>query len=503
MDDIDYLKANSQKHSYMFYVDSAKRNRQAYPSPNHYQVQFNTPLRNVYSIQVLDASVPRTHYNVDHHNNRLYYQTNDGREYFIDLDIGDYTHQQLLNALNEKWSPNGIEVSFLSSPPEIRKQFLFKSRNPFVICTSKSTLRKTLGFDDGSYDTIASTDNPDYYNTYDIKDTLNDDTTRVDITANYVLWQRFVATHTGKVNTVRFNVQTTEPEVGMRVSIHDETLVETITTSTIHVYPSTSIAVFDQWDNNNTELVEGRVYYVKIAPTGQHTFSVFMHPHTSPNDQLYIYANNLESPFSPENCSESLASLYVVPESGYNIARTYFGLNTIASAIELMLQMSIHIRLESRMYTVVPPGIYNLIGDRYVLLRCKEIESHVLTSIRSYDVYNPNTDTIEEQQYESGIAKFKLGVTGYKEERFDFNTLPAYEFHPIGKLSALTFLFENPDGRPYNFRGVNHTITLVVNYYKPVISYTERNNEPSHLFPDYDPDAMIYKTDQNIYDMDI
>lgn len=123
MDDIDYLKANSQKHSYMFYVDSAKRNRQAYPSPNHYQVQFNTPLRNVYSIQVLDASVPRTHYNVDHHNNRLYYQTNDGREYFIDLDIGDYTHQQLLNALNEKWSPNGIEVSFCPLLQKLENNF--------------------------------------------------------------------------------------------------------------------------------------------------------------------------------------------------------------------------------------------------------------------------------------------------------------------------------------------------------------------------------------------
>lgn len=503
MDDIDYLKAHSQQHSYMFYVDSAKRNRQAYPSPNHYQVQFNTPLRNVYSIQVLDASIPRTHYNVDTHNNRLYYRTSD-IEYFIDLDIGDYTNQQLLTVLNEKLNPNSIYVTFLSTPAEIRKQFLFKSKFPFTICTSKSTLRKTLGFDEGSYSTIDSTNDPEHYDTFDVKNTLNSDTTSVLINANHVLWQRFVPSSTGSINSVQFNVTTTEEHVEMRVYVYTESLVSPIAVSqTVSISPSTSIAIFEEWSLNDTELVEGRLYYIKIAPTGQHTFSVYVQPHTNANDNLYIYENNLEAPFVPQTCSNYLASLYNVPGTGYNVARVYFGINTVASAINLLLQMSMYIRLESQVHSIVPPGIYNLIGDRYVLLRCKEIENHVLSSIRSYDVYNPNTNTVEEQQYETGIAKFKMGVTGYREERFDFNTLPAYEFHPIGKLSTLTMLFENPDGRPYNFRGINHTITLVVNYYKPVISFQERNEQPSQLYPDYDPNAMVFKSDDNIYNMEI
>lgn len=503
MDDIDYLKANSQRHSYMFYVDSAKRNRQVYPSPNHYQVQFNTPLRNVYSIQVLDASIPRTHYNVDTHNNRFYYKMND-TEYFIDLDIGDYTSQQLVSILNEKLNPNSIEVSFLSTPAEIRKQFLFKSKFPFTICTSKSTLRKTLGFDEGSYTTIDSKEDPVHFDAYDVKNTLNSDTTAVLIDTNYVLWQRFVPSNTGTIHTIRFNVNTTESMVDMRVLVYDASLETPIATSNIvSISPSTSIAVFDQWEQNDIELIEGQLYYVKIAPTAQHVFSVYVQPHTSTNDQLYIYENNLDNPFIPQTCSNYMASLYQVPGTGYNVARVHFGLNTVASALDFMLQMSIHIRIESRNHSIVPPGIYNLIGDRYVLLRCKEIESHVLTSIRSFDVYNPNTNTVEEQQYETGIAKFKMGVTGFREERFDFNTLPAYEFHPIGRLTSLTMLFENPDGRPYNFRGINHTITLVVNYYKPTISYQERNAQPSQLYPDYDPNAMIYKSDDNIYNMDI
>ena len=64
-------------------------------------------------------------------------------------------------------------------------------------------------------------------------------------------------------------------------------------------------------------------------------------------------------------------------------------------------------------------------------------------------------------------------------------------------------LFENPEGRPYNFRGINHTITLVVNYYKPVISFKTRNEQPSQLYQDYNPNTMIYKTDDNIYNMEI
>jgi hypothetical protein len=503
MDDIDYLKANSQQHSYMFYVDSAKRNRQAYPSPNYYQVQFNNPLRNVYSIQVIDASIPRTHYNVDAHNNRLYYHTSDV-EYFVDIDIGDYTNQQLLSMLNEKLNPNSIYVSFLSTPAEIRKQFLFKSKFPFTICTSKSSLRKTLGFDDGSYNTIESTNDPEHYDTFDVKNTLNSDTTSILINTNRVLWQRFVPSNTGRMNSVQFNVSTIEESVEMRVYVYNASIDTPIAISqTVSISPSTSIAIFEEWVSNNTELIEGQLYYIKIAPTGQHTFSVYVQPHTSVNDNLYIYENNLDAPFVPNTCSNYLASLYNVPGTGYNVARVYFGINTVASAINLLLQMSIYIRLESQMHSIVPPGIYNLIGDRYVLLRCKEIENHILSSIRSYDVYNPNTNAVEEQQYDTGIAKFKMGVIGYQEERFDFNTLPAYEFHPIGKLSTLTMLFENPEGRPYNFRGINHTITLVVNYYKPVISFKTRNEQPSQLYPDYNPNTMIYKTDDNIYNMEI
>ena len=73
MDDIDFLKAHSNQHAYQMYIDSAKRNRAVFSQPNYYKIEFNTPLKNVFSIQVLDASIPITHYNVDVHTNRLYF----------------------------------------------------------------------------------------------------------------------------------------------------------------------------------------------------------------------------------------------------------------------------------------------------------------------------------------------------------------------------------------------------------------------------------------------
>lgn len=123
------------------------------------------------------------------------------------------------------------------------------------------------------------------------------------------------------------------------------------------------------------------------------------------------------------------------------------------------------------------PGMYSLIGDRYVMLRCPEIEQHLFRS-RAYE------------KYTMGLAKFKLAVQGYDESRFDFQAMPPREFHPIGKLTQLTLKFERPDGSLYNFRGVNHTITFALRYYQP--KQTKEFTE-YQLNPNYDPDYFRHQ----------
>ena len=138
--------------------------------------------------------------------------------------------------------------------------------------------------------------------------------------------------------------------------------------------------------------------------------------------------------------------------------------------------LGVIIETKERPHTITPPGIYSLSGDRYVLLRCPEIEQHLYRS-RGYE------------RYTMGLAKFKLSVYGFDETRFDFVKLPTREFHPIGKLTEMTFRFEKPDGSLYNFKGLNHTITFSLRYYeaKQYEEFTEYS-----LNPNYNPNFLEF-----------
>ncbi len=105
-------------------------------------------------------------------------------------------------------------------------------------------------------------------------------------------------------------------------------------------------------------------------------------------------------------------------------------------------------------YEIISPGIVFFIGEKYIIIRSPEIEEHAFGSL-AYNNYN------------QGIAKFKVTGIGYNEEKIELTKIPIREFHPIGKLSKITFRFETSDGNLYDFKGVNHLITYVIKYYKP------------------------------------
>jgi len=111
-------------------------------------------------------------------------------------------------------------------------------------------------------------------------------------------------------------------------------------------------------------------------------------------------------------------------------------------------------------YEITSPGIVFFIGEKYIILRSPEIEQHSFGSL-GYNTYN------------QGIAKFKVNSIGYNDERIELSKIPTREFHPIGKLSKLTFRFETSNGQLYDYKGVDHMITYVVYYYKPKLAITE------------------------------
>lgn len=129
------------------------------------------------------------------------------------------------------------------------------------------------------------------------------------------------------------------------------------------------------------------------------------------------------------------------------------------------------------MYKITPPGVIYLIGNKYILLRCPEIEEHIFGSL-SYT------------KYSLGLAKFRIDNIGINTERLVITKLPIREFHPIGKLSRLSLRFETNKGTLYDFKGVNHNIIFAIYYYEPTQKKLPQN---SILNPEYKMNYMEYK----------
>ena len=132
---------------------------------------------------------------------------------------------------------------------------------------------------------------------------------------------------------------------------------------------------------------------------------------------------------------------------------------------------------------IIPPGVVYLLGIRYVVLRCPEIES--LIGSQSYDVSS------------GGIGIFKLALNQETvQQRLDFVHFVRKPFHPIEKLDRLTFRFELKDGQLYDFKGVDMFMILQINTYVPK---RKQHFDPkmSVLNPNYDPDFMRYVNREN------
>ena len=84
-------------------------------------------------------------------------------------------------------------------------------------------------------------------------------------------------------------------------------------------------------------------------------------------------------------------------------------------------------------YKIVSPGIIYFIGNKYIVMKCPEIEEHLYGSL-SYS------------KFSLGLAKFRVDSVGINSERLSITKLPVREFHPIGKLAKMTLRFETNNG---------------------------------------------------------
>ena len=127
-------------------------------------------------------------------------------------------------------------------------------------------------------------------------------------------------------------------------------------------------------------------------------------------------------------------------------------------------------------YIITSPGVVYFIGNKYIILRCPEIEEHLYRSL-SYS------------KYTLGLAKFRVESIGINSEKLSITKIPVREFHPIGKLSRMSLRFETNKGGLYDFKGINHNIIFAIFYYEPI-----QKNTPgkSILNPEYKMNYIDY-----------
>jgi hypothetical protein len=135
-----------------------------------------------------------------------------------------------------------------------------------------------------------------------------------------------------------------------------------------------------------------------------------------------------------------------------------------------------HSIYKDNVYIIVSPGMIYFMGDKYLLLRCPEIEQHLYRSL-SYSKYN------------LGLAKFRINGFGFNDEKLAITKIPTREFHPIGKLAKMSFRFETPSGALYDFKGVNHNVIYAIYYYEPKQMNLLNN---SILNPEYKSNFLDY-----------
>jgi hypothetical protein len=505
IEDVDFLKQNAFKQNYMFLVDSADRNRIVDPTPSEYTVNFDIPFKNVISLEVVEASIPRTLYNIDKYNNQISFLIHDDtvnpinlESYCnVELEPGDYTIQTLIPELNNKLQMHlnnssdeivTIKALSLSNPPEVKNIIQFYSAYKFSFDMKSSTIAETLGFDtyiEKSEESvieenrrynglIIDNEQSNIYN-FKIYHSVDRENVLFDLSKYDI--------YTGPRSVIRKLELSDTSKVAQSFYVKEKCKITEIsiagTTFTREIGGKIYWEIYNNENFINTNRI-GNGELVLEYTDGTYTIDIVTNPIevnvgvnwivfygdivTNENLQTFIFYNDI---------SEYISNNVMKTKSGDNDWE-----NIDNNGIHY--ETSIILTVKYNYHRIIAPGLLSLIGDRYIVLRCPEIEDIAVSSL-SYT------------KHSLGLAKFRLGVVGYSENDLSYIKVPVREFHPIGKLSKMTLRFERSDGTLYDFKGVNHTITFAIYYYE-VKHKTEFKR--SILNPNYTGDFLSYMKNQ-------
>ena len=586
IEDISYLKNNSIKQTYTFLIDSKERDRNIYPNPNNYTIQFSSPFKNIIGMEVVDASIPRTMYNIDYENNTIYYYIGtDDNDTFIkngvtdtincDLvilnsnydynqdelndivfvnnslelidksyayiknyvniyniyniggiggnNIGitfcftikanasyksgngedntytiiDFRYNHLINPSVEKFSPIVVKI--------IRQQFGTNSFNIVFMIGNETNMKIINNINLNDYVHIAwtisennlwniylnsITDNSYIYNSlFSIKNVFYTD--------KYI-GKRYEFNY-GDWDTARLNIKDFKI---YNYTLNEQDVINCMNNTNTSQQP----VIWYKMNEKNNYSVNNDIDYkdvfnkIEIEP-GDYTLKSFFNnyenlndleisfkKHSDPTELTNLLDVYSKKPFildmNRSTLSENLGfDLYNtdIKNERYIYIDSYVNNNIMSKMFHSILNDDKVVQNNNDsfddIYKVTSPGIVYFIGNKYIIMRCPEIEEHLYRSLS----YSKNT---------LGLAKFRVDNVGLNNERLTITKLPVREFHPIGKLSKITLKFETNTGSLYDFKGVNHNIIFAIYYYEPTQMKTV---EKSTLNPQYKMNYIEYK----------
>ena len=597
IEDINYMKENSIKQAYTFIIDSSDRDRNMYPNPNNYVVNFSTPFKNIIGMEIIDASIPRAMYTIDVDNNELYYYIGndvddeiiaDGIQISNSADLMLRNGAAIANSSNLQLSGGGYAI--LSNSINIYNIY---RANALATAASAVAKNSTIGgttlgltFNLSVKLTIAENNvkcniiDFSYNHAYTINNIFNNINIQIekdpqedaavdlyiltftigtriidipiynfDITTNYlnIYWSIlnrtwYIGTFDENSNVISYdvfnncdeikNVFYTRKYIGKKYEAESnwnnsnvlllkdfkiynvamassnvmlDTINLTSPPATLPIwYKMKDITEYNTIINDgyNSSIDYKDIFkYIYISP-GDYTFKTFI---TKYNE--LVQNNDLEIMFSETTTPPELSNLIDIfskaplivdmkrttlsENLGFDLYPTannedrYISKSPPSLRTDNVLAKMFYSRLNkdykpnvstNNKWIITSPGIVYFIGNKYIIMRCPEIEEHLYRSL-SYS------------KYTLGLAKFRVDSVGINSEKLTITKIPVREFHPIGKLSRMTLRFETNKGSLYDFKGINHNIIFAIFYYEPI-----QKNVPTRsiLNPEYKMNYIDY-----------
>lgn len=458
IEDVEYLEENSVKNSQVVYVDSRKRDKYLYPTPGEYVISFEQPFKLVYGFDVIDSTIPVTMYNIDKYNNTLYFTVVsksgssvvpiNSETYFTEISkCASYIDFFNNKSVNTKVViGNELDLSpFISAVVSPSEDYIVYYRN---ILTTTEIIKRTTQIDSEFYFFTFNGDK------YAIRDTiLNQPIIEILDSGDFFLY-----INNNSVDLVYFEKHYANLSIVTSIQNSGSFIISIsgyLLSLELGNYDIISlIGALNDILNNITVDVSSTTPEPKRQAKLQFTSSNFM---------IMNVANANSKIF------ESLG-FDQYPQTSTNYKGWIIGDNYLiyGSVFDTSINQ----------YKIASPGLISLLGERFAILRIKEVEDHLYSSY-AYMAMTP------------GIGMFKMASSfgGITNLRFDYVTVIQKPFHPIGKLSRLSIRFETSSGDLYDFKGVNHQLLFNIKYYSPA---RKEKFTKSILNPNYEPDIMKY-----------